>query len=261
MNGRLLSSTTYPILFKMVDSTDHITPKTDLSPTVLISKNGGSFASASGAVSQVGNGVYALAGNATDRNTLGELVIYATATGADPVTEIYSITDYDPFAKTVLGGTQGAITWAQQKIVANVASQGALDIQNSSTSGYGILSKGYTGAFLEGNINSTAGTGLFIRGNGGVNIYGKNPTYGGVVIYNGNNTSLELCTNYHSINAKNNVRGFDPEIVNQIQESLTEAVEPLASIPDDLASISDEMEAALGQAQSKAIQLPPEEGE
>lgn len=158
-----------------------------------------------------------------------------------------------------IADTQGAITWGQQKIVANVASQGALDIQNSSTSGYGILSKGYTGARLEGNINSTAGTGLLIRGNGGINVYGKNPTYGGVVISNGNNALLELCTKYDSINAKNNVRGFDPEIVNQIQESLTEAVEPLASISDDMTAALEPL-AAL-EPQPKAVQLPPEEGE
>lgn len=253
MNGRLLSSTTYPILFKMVDSTDHITPKTGLSPTVVISKNGGSFASASGAVSQVGNGVYALAGNATDRNTLGELVIYATAAGADPVTEIYSITDFDPFAKTVLGGTQGAITWAQQKIVANVASQGALDIKNNNASGYGIKAESYMGAYILGSTISAGGAGLWIRGNLGVNIQGLDYMYGAVQLYSPA-ASLRLCSGNDSIKASARVVGFDQNIVTQIQASITEATDPLASIPADVA-------AALEQAQPKAVQLPPEEGE
>lgn len=182
------------------------------------------------------------------------VVMLKGAANMAPVLLEIQLTDFDLNTNGVtLASTQGAITWGQQKIAANVASQGALDIQNSSTSGYGILTKGYMGAWLEGNVDSAAGYGLYISGNGGVNIYGKNTAYGGVII-NGANRLLELCANNYSINAKNNVRGFDPEIVNQIQESLTEAVEPLASIPADVS-------AALELAQPKAVQLPPEEGE
>lgn len=89
----------------MVSSTDHVTPVTGLSPTVVISKNGGSFASPSGAVTEIGNGWYAIAGNATDRNTLGELLIHATGTGADPVDDRYMITAYNPFDSVRLGLT------------------------------------------------------------------------------------------------------------------------------------------------------------
>lgn len=99
MKARKQSSTAYPILFLMVDSTDHVTGKTGLSPTVTISKNGGSFAAKSGAVTEIGNGWYALAGHATDRNTLGELIIHAEAPGADPVDERYEIVAYDPFLR------------------------------------------------------------------------------------------------------------------------------------------------------------------
>jgi len=68
----------------MVDSSDHITGKTGLSPTVTISKAGASFAAPSGAVTEIGNGWYKVAGNSTDTNTLGEILLHATATGADP---------------------------------------------------------------------------------------------------------------------------------------------------------------------------------
>ena len=102
---RTQSDTTYPIFFLMVDSTDHITGKTGLSPTVTISKNGGSFASPSGAVSEVGNGLYKIAGNATDSNTVGELWIHATGTGADPTDTSYTIVAYDPFDSVRLGLT------------------------------------------------------------------------------------------------------------------------------------------------------------
>lgn len=103
MRLRKQSTTNYPMQFLMVSSTDHITPVTGLSPTVTISKNGGAYASPSGAVSEVGNGWYALAGNATDRNTLGEFVIHATGTGADPTDSTYVIVAFDPFDANSLG--------------------------------------------------------------------------------------------------------------------------------------------------------------
>lgn len=89
------SSTAYPLLFLMVDSSDHITAKTGLSPTVTLSKAGGSFASPSGSVSEIGSGWYKVAGNATDSGTLGPLVLHATGTGADPVDVIYRVVKHD----------------------------------------------------------------------------------------------------------------------------------------------------------------------
>lgn len=110
---RKQSSTTYPINFLMVDSTDHVTGKTGLTPTVTLSKNGAAFGAALGAVSEIGSGWYSLAGNATDRNTLGELLVHAAAAGADPLDVQYSIVGYDPFlGVTTLG--PGAISWVYQ---------------------------------------------------------------------------------------------------------------------------------------------------
>jgi len=83
------SSTARPLMFLMVDSTDHVTGKTGLTPTVTLSKNGGAFASPSGAVSEVAHGWYAVAGNATDSSTLGPLALHATGTAADPTDVIY----------------------------------------------------------------------------------------------------------------------------------------------------------------------------
>ena len=103
MKARKQSSTSYPILFLMVDSTDHVTGKTGLTPTVTISKNGGAFASPAGAVTELSSGWYAIAGNATDRNTVGELLIHATATGADPLDDRYLIVPFDPFDANALG--------------------------------------------------------------------------------------------------------------------------------------------------------------
>ena len=97
IKSRKQSTTDYPITFLMVDSADHVTGKTGLTPTVTISKNGGAFGAASGAVSEIANGWYKLAGHAGDRDTLGELLIHASASGADPADLQYCIVEYDPF--------------------------------------------------------------------------------------------------------------------------------------------------------------------
>ena len=77
-------NTTQPLPFLMVLSSDHVTGATGKAPVVTISKNGGAFASPSGTVSEIGNGFYVLAANATDANTLGPLLLHATATACDP---------------------------------------------------------------------------------------------------------------------------------------------------------------------------------
>lgn len=94
MRVRQLGSTGLPVCFFMADSTDHITGLTGLSPAVEISKNGGAFASPVGAIAEIGYGWYALAGNATDRNTLGTLLVHAEAEGADPFDMDITIDSY-----------------------------------------------------------------------------------------------------------------------------------------------------------------------
>lgn len=76
------ASTATPLLFLMVDSGDGKTPKTGLTPTVLVSKNGAAFAAPTGAVAEVGLGIYKLTPTAADTGTLGALVLNATAAAA-----------------------------------------------------------------------------------------------------------------------------------------------------------------------------------
>lgn len=97
------AQTAQPLIFLLVDSTDHITGKTGLSPTVTLSKSGGAFASPAGAVSEIGSGWYKVAGNATDTGTLGPLLLHASAAGADPVDVVFEIVAYDPQSATNLG--------------------------------------------------------------------------------------------------------------------------------------------------------------
>jgi len=92
------ANTSQVLLFLMTDSVDHISPKTGLSPTVLLSKNGAAFAACAGAVSEVGDGWYKVAANATDAGTLGPLLLHATATGADPQDVVFTVVTDDPLS-------------------------------------------------------------------------------------------------------------------------------------------------------------------
>lgn len=101
MRYRQQNSTTYPIPFFMADDIDHISGETGLVPTVTICKSGAlAFGAAAGAVTEAGNGWYWLAGNAADRDTLGELLIHASAANADPTDISCMIVNYNPFAPT-----------------------------------------------------------------------------------------------------------------------------------------------------------------
>ena len=99
------SSTAQALCFPMIDELDHATPKTGLTPTVTLSKAGAAFASPAGAVTEIGSGWYKVAGNATDTNTLGALILHATATGADPTDVVFAVVAYDPQSATDLGLT------------------------------------------------------------------------------------------------------------------------------------------------------------
>ena len=90
------SQTDQHLFFLMVDSTDHVTGKTGLSPTVTLSKNGAAFGSPSGAVTEIANGWYKVAGNASDSATLGPLMLHATGTAADPTDDTFQVVAYDP---------------------------------------------------------------------------------------------------------------------------------------------------------------------
>lgn len=90
------NQTARPLVFLLVDATDHVTPLTGLSPTVTLSKNGAAFGASAGVVSEIGNGWYKVAGNAADSDTLGPLLLHATAAGADPTDDRFDVVAADP---------------------------------------------------------------------------------------------------------------------------------------------------------------------
>ncbi len=126
------SSTTRVLMFLMVDSTDHVTGKTGLTPTVTLSKNGAAFGSPAGAVSEVANGWYKVAGNATDSNTEGPLALHATATGADPTDTIYNVVDpatetYGAKTTSIVANAITATAINADAITAAKVANGAID--------------------------------------------------------------------------------------------------------------------------------------
>jgi len=142
------ANTTIPLEFELVSSSDHATGATGLTPTVVISKNVFAFAAPTGAVTEVGNGVYKVAANATDANTFGPVKLTATATGADPGGDTYLVVGYNAYDAVHLGvsalpnvaaGAAGGIATSTnssgQPTVASVVAGGiaATDIQAGLT--------------------------------------------------------------------------------------------------------------------------------
>ena len=86
-------STTYPIVFLMISDVDHISPGLGLTVTVTLSKNGATFVSPTGTVTEIGSGWYSFAPSALDMNTLGPVALHATAATADPTDLLFYVTD------------------------------------------------------------------------------------------------------------------------------------------------------------------------
>jgi hypothetical protein len=79
----LKQSTARNLMVFMADSSDHITGKTGLTLTITASKDGGSFSSISPTVTERGSGWYNLALTTSHTDTLGDLAVHITGTGAD----------------------------------------------------------------------------------------------------------------------------------------------------------------------------------
>ena len=80
----LKQSTAYNLTVLMVDSTDHVTGKTGLTLTITASKDGAAFASITPTVTELATGWYKLALTSSHTDTVGDLALHITATGADP---------------------------------------------------------------------------------------------------------------------------------------------------------------------------------
>ncbi len=182
---QLKQSTAVNIPFFMADSTDSITGKTGLSPTVTLSKNGAGFVSPVGSVTEIGLGWYYLAAASTGANdvgTLGTLLLHATATGADPWDEAHQVfVDISGGAVASVTGAVGSVTGAVGSVTGAVGSVTAVVSANLTqilgtalTETSGLLAAGFKKFFNvatpTGTVNSLpdavpgATNGVFIAG-------------------------------------------------------------------------------------------------
>ena len=129
------STAVYDIPFLMVLASDHVSPATGLAPTVTLRKNGGSFGAAAGAVTEIANGWYSLAGDAGDSDTLGGLVLHAEAATADNADDLHEVVIEDLASATIAevttvtsltnAPTAGDLTATMKASVATAAASGA----------------------------------------------------------------------------------------------------------------------------------------
>lgn len=102
MEGFLKLSTAVDVTILMIDSADHITGKTGLSAglTIYAAKAAGTPATITPTVTELDatnvKGIYKLALTTTHTNTLGELQLHITATGADPADLKWQVTSVLP---------------------------------------------------------------------------------------------------------------------------------------------------------------------
>jgi hypothetical protein len=75
----------------MTDSADHVTGKTGLTLTITASKAGAAFASVTPTVTERGSGWYSLAFTTSHSDTLGDLALHITGTGADPADLLFNV--------------------------------------------------------------------------------------------------------------------------------------------------------------------------
>lgn len=249
------SSTAYPLTFTMLDATTGAA-KTGLSPTVTISKAGGSFASPSGAVTEIANGVYKVAGNATDTNTLGPLELYATGTGAVDAHRMFWVVAYDPQDATRLGlsstsfmssiASVGSVTGSVGSVVANVTpSGGNVGSVTSSINGSANITSGTisVGAFAAAAGTLTLGT---LTVNGGslatASVLGDVQTQVGAI--------RDLQLNHDEI--LDGINAAIPDIQNGATATLglveTIGTPTGASIAEDIANVSGSIDLSLTNA-------------
>ncbi len=157
MNGLLKQSQTATnIVFYLVLASDHYTPATGLVPVVTLSKNGGNFAAASGAVTEIASGWYSLAGNATDSGTLGPLIVKASVATADDVHDLWQIVAYDPRDSVRAGLTAlpNAAAAASGGLLINGSNTGTVTLAALTITG----TTTHTGATVHtGNVSMAAG--------------------------------------------------------------------------------------------------------
>jgi hypothetical protein len=148
---QILNGSTPRIPVLLVDATDDETAETGLSPTVQLSKNGGTFATTTNTPVEVANGWYYVVLTATETNTDGPLLVRATGTGADEWRDYHQV--YTTHATNVVSIAANAIT--ASAIADNAIDAGA--IASDAIAAAKIATGAFTAAkFASGALDAAA---------------------------------------------------------------------------------------------------------
>lgn len=163
MQGYLKLSTAVNITILMVDSTDHVTGKTGLAAglTIYATKAAGTPATITPTVTELDatnvKGVYKLALTSSHTDTLGELQLHITATGADPADYKWQVSTYLPGEAATLQADQAVNTTKFGGTTVTGRDIGASVLLSTGT-GTGQLD--FTSGIVKSNLSQILGTAL-----------------------------------------------------------------------------------------------------
>ena len=153
----LKQSTARNFMILMIDNSDHLTGKASLTLTITASKDGAAFASISPTVTDRGSGWYNLALTTSHTDTLGDLALHITGTGADPSDVVAHVVVKLPGEDvTIASGAITASTIAADAITAaKVASDVGAEIADAV---WDELTSGHTTTGSTGKALTDAGS-------------------------------------------------------------------------------------------------------
>jgi hypothetical protein len=155
----LKQSTAANVAVFMADSTDHVTGKTGLTLTITASKDAAAFGSISPVVTELANGWYKLALTTSHTDTLGDLAIHVTGTGADPTDFVSRIIAWDKAVVSIPAVAAGA---AGGLILTGASNAGATTFAGGMVSN---ITGNVTGN-LSGSVGSVTAAVLLSAGTG-----------------------------------------------------------------------------------------------
>lgn len=143
-------STARNVAVFMTSTTDHLTGKTGLTLTINQSKNGAAFAAITPTVTELASGWYNLALTSGHTDTLGDMVLNITGTGADNTDLLFQVN----------GETTGALTATERTSTATALLDSAAGIETGITPRQGLR---VMLAALAGKLSGAATTTVNIR--------------------------------------------------------------------------------------------------
>lgn len=125
-------------LFDLVSSADYVTPQTGQSVSlseIKVCQNGGSEATSTGSITEIGGGLYYYEATASEVSTLGQITVRVNRSGCLAFKSVGQVVGFDPYSATVTVGTNNDKTGyalAANAVDSSVFTQSAADRMWSS---------------------------------------------------------------------------------------------------------------------------------